>query len=167
MKQILIISLTGALLGGGLSACIGTDVVDDIAAEMMPDAAADSTDSPTTDPPVAAGNERSGQLEGRGGYDARGTVTLSRNDDGELLLTTSEDFSVTLALGTFLYLSNSQAGGATAADGLEVADVSERLEGAQTYNVSALNGNVDLDTYQYVVVLCKPARITFGLAELN
>ena len=117
-------------------------------------------------PPPAA-TARTGTLQGQGGYTASGTVTLSEDEDGNVVLTTSDDFSVSLALGTFLYLSNSESGAATATDGLEVADVSEATTGAQTFNVTQVDASVGLDTYRYVVVLCKPARLTFGTAELN
>ena len=115
----------------------------------------------------AVAAERSGTLQGKSGYTASGTVTLSKNEEGEVILTTSEDFKVSLALGTFLYLSNSEAGDATATSGLEVADVSKATEGQQTFNVTQIDANVELTTYQYVVVLCKPARLTFGSAELK
>ena len=124
-------------------------------------------DSTGTNPPVGGDTERSGTLQGRGGYAAAGTVTLSQNDNGDLVLSTSDDFAVTLALGTFLYLSNSESGNETAANGLEVADVSQNLSGARTFNVTRLDASVALNTYRYVIVLCKPARITFGAAELN
>lgn len=119
----------------------------------------------TVGEPVAA--ERSGTLQGKSGYTASGTVTLSKNEEGEVILTTSDDFKVSLALGTFLYLSNSEAGATTATSGLEVADVSKTPEGQQSFNVTQVDANIDLDTYNYVVVLCKPARLTFGSAELK
>ena len=117
-------------------------------------------------PPEATG-ARTGALMGSGGYQASGTVTLQRGDDGILRLMTSDDFTVSVALGTYLYLSNSQEGGATASGGLEIADVSESATGAQVFNVTEIDGSVMLDTYQYVVVLCKPAQLTFGSAKLN
>lgn len=161
--------LCGIFLMSGLSACIGTDVIDEMEVDMTPEPVADTTttDTTNTDTTTTVATARQGTLEGRGGYDAAGTVTLSQDDNGDILLTTSDDFTVTLALGTFLYLSNSESGSATAAEGLEVADVSDRLVGAQTFNVTQLAPDVDLSTYRYVIVLCKPARITFGLAELN
>ncbi len=150
------ISETGLVTAQADGTAAITVTVDGLASEPYP---------LTVGAPVAA--ERSGSLQGKSGYVATGTVTLSRNGQGDVLLTTSDDFKVSLALGTFLYLSNSEAGGATATSGLEVADVSRALEGEQTFNVTAIDSTVDLDTYQYVVVLCKPARLTFGSAELK
>ena len=118
-------------------------------------------------PPVATDAAREGTLMGQGGYTAEGTVTLSQDDTGNVILTTSDDFNVSFAAGTFLYLSNSEDGRQTATTGLEVADVSESTTGAQTFNVTEVDASVALDTYRYVVVLCKPFSLTFGTAELN
>jgi hypothetical protein len=39
--------------------------------------------------------------------------------------------------------------------------------GGITFNASSLKSDVALSDYQYVIVLCKPASITFGFAELD
>lgn len=161
MKSFRTLLLT-LLIAGALASCIGTDVIDDLAAGMPPTEPA-PTDTVTTDTVT----ERQGTLQGQGGYTALGTVTLRRNEAGEIILSTSADFQVSLALGTFLYLSNSQAGSATTTSGLEVADVSESTTGAQSFNVSQIDPDATLSTYQYVIVLCKPAQLTFGSAELK
>ncbi len=153
--RLLLLSL---LVASALASCIGTDVIDDLA-DQMPTTQPLPTDSTVT--------ERQGTLRGQGGYTATGTVTLLRNEAGDMILSTSADFEVSFALGTFLYLSNSQDGRATANDGLEIADVSNPPTGAQSFNVSQLAPDATLTTYQYVIVLCKPARLTFGSAELN
>ncbi len=148
------------------SSCIGTDVVEEVEATVPPVA----VDTTTTEPPMPSdptSAAREGTLSGRGGYESAGMVTLSTNDNGDVIMTTSPDFRVTLALGTSLYLSNSESGSQTAASGLEVADVSQSLTGEQSFNVTQISANVTVDTYDYVVVLCKPARITFGVAELQ
>lgn len=150
--------LLSLLVAAAFAGCIGTDVIDDLADQMPP------TDSVPADSTVT---ERQGTLQGQGGYTATGTVTLRRNEAGDLILSTSADFEVSFALGTFLYLSNSKDGRATANDGLEVADVSNNTTGAQSFNVTQLAPDATLTTYQYVIVLCKPARLTFGAAELN
>ena len=158
-RTLLLILLVAATFAG----CIGTDVIDDLA-DQMPPTEPVPTDSVPSDSLVA---ERQGTLQGQGGYTATGTVTLSRNSAGELILTTSDDFEVSFAAGTFLYLSNSEAGPATFTGGLEIADVSDTPTGAQSFNVSQVDPNVTLSTYQYVVVLCKPFRLTFGTAKLK
>ena len=154
--EVLTVSETGLVIAQADGTADITVTVDGLASEPYPLMVGE---------PVAA--ERSGTLQGKSGYVASGTVTLSSNEQGDVLLTTSDDFKVSLALGTFLYLSNSEEGPATATSGLEVADVSRATEGQQTFNVTQINANVALDTYQYVVVLCKPARLTFGSAELK
>ncbi len=157
--------LLSLLVAGIFASCIGTDVIDDLASTVPPTEPA-PVDTVTTDTTTAVA-ELQGTLQGQGGYTTVGTVTLLRNEAGEIILSTSSDFQVSLALGTFLYLSNSQAGSATATNGLEIADVSESATGAQSFNVSQIDPNVALNTYRYVIVLCKPARLTFGSAELK
>ena len=151
------------LVAAAFASCIGTDVIDDLA-DQMPPTEPVPTDSVPYDSLVA---ERQGTLQGQGGYTTVGTITLRQNKAGELILSTSDDFEVSFAAGTFLYLSNSEAGPATFTGGLEIADVSDTPTGAQSFNVSQVDPNVTLSTYQYVVVLCKPFRLTFGTTELK
>ena len=148
-----------------LGSCIGTDVIDD-AEDIIPPTEPVLTDTMTTDT-TATVTELQGTLQGQGGYTTVGIVTLRQNEAGEIILSTSDDFEVSFAAGTFLYLSNSEAGPATFTGGLEIADVSNTPTGAQSFNVSQVDPNVTLSTYQYVVVLCKPFRLTFGTAELK
>lgn len=108
---------------------------------------------------------RSGTFVSSGSYDAQGTASLSKNSSGEVILTFSDDFRTSFALGTFIYLSNSTSGSDTKASGLELDEITSN--GAKTFNVTAIKSNVTLDTYKYVIILCKPASITFGYAELN
>ncbi|MEQ9439092.1 MAG: Ig-like domain-containing protein [Cyclobacteriaceae bacterium] len=110
---------------------------------------------------------RSGTFMGSGNYSAQGTATLEMDNAGDVVLVTSEDFEADLALGTFIYLSNSTAGTETSNNGIEIADISDNPKGAKTFNISDINEEVELTTYRYVVILCKPARITFGFADLN
>ena len=161
--EVLTVDDTGQVTALAEGTANVTAVANGVSSEPYPLAVGEAEVEP---PPVAAA-ERTGTLSGQGGYMAAGTVTLSQEEDGTLLLTTSDDFNVSLALGTFLYLSNSQDGRATANDGLEVADVSRATSGKQTFNVTEADATVTLNTYKYVVVLCKPARLTFGTAELK
>ncbi len=156
--------LLALLIAGLLGSCIGTDVIDD-AEDIIPPTGVPA-DTATTDTTVTV-TELKGTLQGQGGYTTVGTVTLRQNEAGEIILTTSDDFEVSFAAGTFLYLSNSEAGAATFTGGLEIADVSDTPTGAQSFNVSQVDANVTLTTYQYLVVLCKPFRLTFGTAELK
>ena len=140
-----------------LSGCIGTDIIDDTMSELMVPMDTVLTDNTT----------RTGTLQGSGGYESKGTVTLSQDNQGNIILATGEDFEVEFALGTFLYLSNDLSGSAIISSGLEIADVSQNTTGAQSFNVTAIDNQVMLDTYQYVIVLCKPARLVFGSATLQ
>lgn len=104
-------------------------------------------------------------FEGRSNYTAEGTATLDINDSGELILTLSDDFKTSFALGTFIYLSNSTSGIETKGGGLQLGEIT--TNGAKTFNVSSIDPNVEVDTYRYVIVLCFPASITFGVADFN
>ena len=58
-----------------LSGCIGTDIIDDTMGELMIPMDSIATDSVLTDNTI-----RTGTLQGSGGYESKGTVTLSQND---------------------------------------------------------------------------------------
>ncbi len=110
-------------------------------------------------------NTRTAMMQGSGGYNASGTAVLMANDKGELTLTMSSDFEVSVALGTHIYLANSTSGSAVRSSGLDLGEIDG--QGAQSFDVSAINSSVTLDTYQYVIALCKPASITFGFGEFE
>ena len=102
---------------------------------------------------------------GANGYDASGSGVLYRNDDGQLILELQADFMTSFALGTFIYLSNNTSGSATKSAGLELGEI--KNNGSHTFNISEIDEATAADSYQYVIILCKPASITFGLAEIN
>ncbi|MEO1052508.1 MAG: Ig-like domain-containing protein [Bacteroidota bacterium] len=108
---------------------------------------------------------RTAEFGGRNGYVAEGIATLAFNDDNELILTFSDDFVTDFALGTFIYLSNTTSGSGTRANGLELGEI--RTNGAKTFNVTVADPEAGLDDYRYVIVLCRPASITFGVADLQ
>lgn len=113
---------------------------------------------------MVGSNGKMGTFQGVGSYDAKGTATLT-DDNGNLTLTFSNDFETSFALGTFVYLANSTSGTAVRSRGLEIAEVT--TNGAKSYDITAVDGSIGLDSYQYVVLLCKPASITFGYAEMK
>lgn len=113
---------------------------------------------------IGSSNERQGSFVPAGGYQAKGSATLS-NIDGELILKLSDDFQTSFALGTFIYLANSTSGSQVKAGGFEVAQIT--TNGAKTFNISNLNASITIDQYKYVIILCKPASVTFGYAEMN
>ncbi|TRX58644.1 hypothetical protein FNH22_12245 [Fulvivirga sp. M361] len=114
---------------------------------------------------VGGETEKTATFRGASGYVATGTARLFIDDGGILNLELSDDFDTDFALGTFIYLSNSTGGSATRSSGLEVAEI--KNDGGATFNITNLNANATLDTYRYVIVLCRPASITFGLADFN
>ncbi len=113
---------------------------------------------------LTVGADRAGTFVPAGGYAAGGTAML-RTENGQLILDLGPNFRTSFALGTYIYLANSTNAGMVRSAGLEVAQIREN--GAQTFNISALNRNVGLFDYRYVVILCKPATVTFGYADLN
>lgn len=108
---------------------------------------------------------KSGEFVGVGSYDASGTVQVFINQNGDVIVELGSDFTTDIALGTFIYLSNSTAGASTRANGLELGEVTGN--GAIQFNASSLDSAVGIEDYNYVIVLCKPATITFGYAELK
>lgn len=114
---------------------------------------------------VGGAGERMASFRGANGYNATGMARLFMDPSGDIQLELSSDFETDFALGTFIYLSNSTGGAATRSSGLEIAEITSG--GSATFNVSSIDNTVALDTYQFVIVLCRPARITFGLADFE
>lgn len=108
---------------------------------------------------------RTGTFMGANGYDASGSTELFLSDKGDLMLSLGSNFDTDFALGTYTYLSNSTSGSVTRNEGLEIQEISSG--GSHQFNVSSIDPNVNIDDFNYVIVLCKPATITFGYAELN
>ena len=111
------------------------------------------------------GQAKTTTLNGESGYTAEGTATLTKGADGTVTLNLGEDFKTSFALGTFIYLSNFTSGSDTKSNGLDLGEVKEN--GAHTFNVTALDSDVELTTYRYVIILCKPASITFGIGDFQ
>jgi len=109
-------------------------------------------------------NVRIGNFVPVGGYQAKGTATLERID-GKLILKLSEDFTTSFALGTFIYLANSTNGSQVRVNGIEVAQIKE--SGLHTFDISAKYPDLGIQDYSHVIILCKPASLTFGFAKLS
>lgn len=115
---------------------------------------------------INSGNtERNGTFSNANGYETSGTAKLFYDNNGALMLELSSDFQTDFALGTFVYLSNSTSGSATASGGLEIAGIT--TGGYKLFNVSTVDQSVNIDTYNRVIILCKPASITFGQAFMQ
>jgi hypothetical protein len=119
--------------------------------------------NPTT---IVVGQEaRVGDFVSTGGYKAIGTATLKKESNGKITLVLSDNFETSFALGTFVYLANSTSGTAVRSQGLELGEI--KTNGTKTYDITAIKSDVKIDTYQYAVILCKPASLTFGYADLK
>ncbi len=110
------------------------------------------------------GDGLSGSFIASGGYKAIGMASV-RFEGENLILSLSNNFETSFALGTFIYMANVTNGAQVRANGLVVAQIT--TNGAKTFNLSAIQPQIGLDSYQYVIILCKPASITFGHAELK
>jgi hypothetical protein len=109
---------------------------------------------------VGVSNVRMGTFQGAGGYDSKGTVTVT-SEGNKLVIQLSSDFSADIAAGTFIYLANSTSGSVVKSNGLELGQYTRT--GTKTFEASG----VTLNQYSHVVVLCKPFGITFGFAQLQ
>ena len=103
--------------------------------------------------------DRTGSFRGNRDYEVSGTFTLS-NTSGELQLTFSDNFSTSNGPGLFIYLTNSES---STAGGVELGALKSN-SGAQTYDVS---DEVQLGTYDYVLVYCKPFGVAFGIGKFD
>jgi hypothetical protein len=110
------------------------------------------------------GSGLSGTFVSAGGYKAIGMASL-KELNGDVVLEFSNNFETSFALGTFVYMANVTNGTQVKANGLEVAQITSN--GAKTFNLSALQSDIKLTDYKYVIILCKPASVTFGFAELK
>jgi hypothetical protein len=106
---------------------------------------------------------RSSSFTPAGNHEATGTATLTRQANGDLLLSFDSGFSVTdQPEGLYVYLS-SFAGVDTATDAsYQVAQLTS-TSGAQSYVIQ----NVGLFKYDYVAVYCVPNVVLFATAGLN
>jgi len=114
---------------------------------------------------MVGGGIRMGTFVSANGYQASGTAILN-NTSGDLILMFNENFMTSFALGTFIYLSNNNTSGTTIrAQGIELGEIT--ANGSHMFNVTQKFPTATLEQYQYVIVLCKPATLVFGYAELN
>jgi hypothetical protein len=107
----------------------------------------------------AVAGVRTGTFQSAGGYSTVGSVTVEESG-GKLIVKLSSNFQASVALGTFIYLANSTSGGIVKSAGL---DLGQWSPGKTQFEAAG----VTLNQYKFVVVLCKPAGLTFGFAELK
>jgi len=112
----------------------------------------------------SVGGGFAGTFMSSGGYKTVGMATL-KDAEGKIILEFSENFETSFALGTFVYMSNVTNGSQVQANGIEVAQIT--TNGAKKFDLTAISPGIKLTDYKFVIILCKPARVTFGYAQLN
>lgn len=110
------------------------------------------------------GGGLSGSFVSAGGYKTIGMASL-KESNGDIILEFSANFETSFALGTFVYMANVTNGSQVKANGLEVAQIT--TNGAKSFNLSAISPGIKLTDFNYVIILCRPASVTFGYAELK
>ncbi len=118
----------------------------------------------TVETVVVAVESRTGTFTPTGGYTAEGTATLAITT-GDLILTFSNDFKRSSGIGTYVFLANNKDSGTAVQAGINLGEIT--TNGAKTFNVSDKFPGTTLNQYNYVVILCKPANLLFGYAELK
>jgi len=111
---------------------------------------------------VDAGASRTGTFVMRpgSGHFVRGTATLSRQTNGNLVLALGSDFASAGGPDVEVYLSATNSIGANS---ISLGNL-QNFSGAQNYNVPS---GVQLNTYNWVIIHCVPFNITFGYAQLQ
>ncbi|MDX1628918.1 MAG: DM13 domain-containing protein [Fulvivirga sp.] len=114
---------------------------------------------------VAAGEEtsfemsREASLQGNSSYDIRGTALLIQESD-IITLDFMSDFSATNGPGLHVYLSNDPD---IVSGGVDLGSL-KSTTGSQSYDVPSV---IELNTYDYVVIFCKPFGVAFGHGKFN
>ncbi len=104
-------------------------------------------------------SEPSGTFQGRNGYNVSGGVSFSAN--ASLVdVNLAENFRSQSGPGLYVYLSNSPS---SVAGGVEIGKL-RKTSGADTYTDPQ---GINMDSYNYVIILCKPFNIPFGAALLQ
>lgn len=108
---------------------------------------------------TSATSSRTGEFSGLNNYTVNGGFVLERNA-GDLLLSFDENFATSNGPGLYVYLSSSAD---NVNGGLEVGPL-QSSQGAQEY---LIDDSITLNTYDYVIIHCKPFGIPFGAGPLN
>lgn len=98
--------------------------------------------------------ERNGVFQGLNNYTVTGEFTLAEVGE-ELQLSFSEEFRTSSGPGLFVYLTNNPS---SVSGGIEVGQLI-RNTGRQTY---IIGGDTQLNTYDFVIIYCKPFGVPFG-----
>lgn len=109
---------------------------------------------------MQAPNRRTGTFRGASNYSVNGDFMLEEIE-GKLRLTFASNFSASSGPGLFIYLSNQPN---SISGGLEMGRIQSN-SGVQVYETDLQNAG--LNTYQYVLVWCKPFGVLFGRGQLE
>ena len=109
---------------------------------------------------MEAPNRRTGSFRGANNYSVNGDFMLEEVD-GKLRLTFDANFSASSGPGLFIYLSN-QTNSISGA--LELGRI-QANSGVQIYETDLQNAG--LNTYDFVLVWCKPFGVLFGSGQLE
>lgn len=97
-------------------------------------------------------------FSGNADYSVSGTATLFYNENDELILELSNDFKVSsFGAAIYVYMSPQSTG---VGGGLEISQLTS--QGGKSYNISAISATTTINTYDYVIIHCKPFNIPFG-----
>ncbi len=104
-------------------------------------------------------NKRQGTFVGRNNYSVSGNFSL-QEVNGDLTLIFDDNFRASNGPGLYVYLSNQP----TSITGGEEVGKLMKNSGAQSYSIAA---NIQLTTYNYVLIYCKPFGVPFGTGSYN
>ena len=103
---------------------------------------------------------RSGTLSRTSHYDVSGTTTLILQADNNLVLNLENDFRSDTGPELHVYLSDINEVNSNSLD----LGFLQSTSGAQSYTVPM---NIEITTYSWVIIYCKPFTAVFGSAQLN
>lgn len=103
--------------------------------------------------------KRDGTFRGRNNYTVSGDFSLTEMN-GDLKLILADNFRASSGPGLYVYLSNQPT---SVTGGIELGKLMKNA-GAQTYSVPE---SIQLNTYNYVIIYCKPFGVPFGTGSYN
>ncbi len=120
----------------------------------------DSVELRASDETVEGANQRQGRFMGTNNYEVNGDFVLEEAE-GKLRLTFASNFAASSGPGLFIYLSNQPN---NISGGLELGRIQSN-RGEQVYETDLQNAG--LNTFNYVLVWCKPFGVLFGRGEFE
>lgn len=97
-------------------------------------------------------------FSGNADYDVSGTASLFYNENDDLILEFSNDFKVSsFGAAIYVYMAPQSTG---VAGGVEISQLTS--QGGKAYNISEISPTTTINTYDYVIIHCKPYNIPFG-----